>query len=119
MDALTAQEQEAQNTRMVEGNGTPFLEVEGLVAVQRIRIGHAELPLTETRQYITDNAGNKTTVEEPIVSLQQHPESGKPVLLRNVISNDGKWQAGAKIYITGEWADGDDQKARRAKAGSN
>jgi hypothetical protein len=116
LDDFTAQEQELKNTRQFVGDGSPFLEVPELQAVARVRVGHQELALEEAREYVTSTApaAPRRVEVEPLVLLERRSD-GMPVLLRSVISNDGRWQQGVPIFITGEWTE---QPAESTKAKS-
>lgn len=105
LDDLTLREHEDNRTRKFIGDGTSFLDVPGLVAVESIRVGSTDLPLQIRRRYPTDIAGQLLREEdEPLVDLQQRSD-GIPVLIRATISNDGIWQKGKPVFVTGEWVD--------------
>jgi len=70
-----------------------------------VRIGNTELPLSIIEQVpLNADANPHEPVKIDLVKVTTGP-GGVPVLLRNVKSNDGMWQAGARIYITGDWDD--------------
>lgn len=103
LEGLGEVEHIAQNTRVFEGNGTPFLRVPGLKTLEKVAVGTQEVPLTEEREYPTDGTGLRLKSQTlKIVDVQIAPD-GTPVLLRSIYSNDGIWQKGARIYVTGEF----------------
>lgn len=100
---LSQQEKVDNNTRLFLGEGSPFLRVPGLVALQSVRIGAMHLPLYEAREYPTDRTMRRVeTVQEQVVAVNR-ADDDTPILMRGVISNDGIWQAGAPIYVSGVW----------------
>lgn len=104
LSTLSAADQAAGRTREFAGDGSPFLRVPGLVSFTAVRIGTTDIPLTERRKYPTN--GSLTAfqdVDEPLFFLDRDAQG--PVLLRSEISNNGLWQSGQPVYITGEWAD--------------
>lgn len=114
LDDYTRQEEELANTRSFTGNGTAFLEVPGLRKVTGVRIGQYQMPLTETREYPLDGTlARVEKVEEPMVDLQVRTD-GTPFLVRSVLSNDGRWNNGETIYVTGDWQDEDDEDAEKS-----
>lgn len=101
--SLQIQETVNARTRKFVGNGTAFLVVAGLVALDGIRIGANPIELTEKRHYPKDAAGQLLEeVQEPLISVDKTPD-GRTVLLRSVLSNHGVWQKGEVVYVTGEW----------------
>jgi hypothetical protein len=110
-EAIKAAAADGANTKKFVGNGTPFLEVPGLVTVKAVRIGDVEIPLIETRKHPTDSTlTNFVEVEEKIIDLQTNPD-GVKTLLRSILSNNGIWQAGASIFVTGDW---EGEKAKKS-----
>jgi hypothetical protein len=92
-------------TRELKGNGSSFLSAKGLKRLIAIHIGNRELPLFEERSYPVDATGQRlVTVNEPLVKLDRRSDN-TPVIIRALISNDGRWPAGVKIFVTGEWED--------------
>jgi hypothetical protein len=89
------------------GNGTPFLPVPGLKKVTSVAVGQPDaiIPLTEKREYPIED-GKSETRDEQLIDLQINPADGAATLLRSELSNDGIWQSGVSIFVTGEW-DGD------------
>jgi hypothetical protein len=102
---IDKREEVAANTRAFAGDGTPYLKVPGLLAVIAVRVNHAELPLSETREYPTDHTHQRLMAEEFATVSLQHSQDGCPILLRSILSNDGMWQKDEPIYVTGDWAD--------------
>jgi hypothetical protein len=115
---LTQQERETHNTKVFDGNGTPFLKVPGLVRVEAVRVNAMDLPLQRVVEYRTDaaegSAAERMTL--PLVVVDRD-EDGTPVLLRSMLSNDGIWQDGAKVYVTGEWDGGAEEVPELVPAG--
>lgn len=100
--ARRGQETDA-NTRMFTGDGTPFLRLPDLKTVEVVRLGSTVLPFTERRRYPLDADGNHhQEVTHELLTIEVD-EDGTPVLLRSKLSNDGIWQKGATIAVTGEW----------------
>lgn len=112
LDALLHQQQESERTRtfIAEGDpktaapGSPLLKVPGLRGLESVRVGMTPIPLTEERLHATRVEHVKERVIEPLIRLERLPD-GVPVLQRSVLSNDGIWQPGVTVYVTGEWAD--------------
>lgn len=106
LEGLTAAEKREQNCREFEGTGTPYLPVPGLKSLEKVRIGATEIPLSIIERVPVDaNATIHEDVTIEMIRLEEGP-GGTPVLLRNIKSNDGMWQAGMKIYVTGKWDSG-------------
>lgn len=103
LDAL-APEESAENTRQFDGDGTPYLKVPGLMKVESVRIGKTSLPLEMEMEWPTDPS--LTTIQKAMVPfvVLEHTEEGEAVLLRSMQSNDGIWQKGQKIFVTGAWS---------------
>lgn len=102
MNDFTPQEQADARTRLVHGEGTPFLRVPQLTKLEALRIGALPLPLSEVRRYPTDALGGFESVDEPLVQIQ-HASDGVPVLVRSLLSNDGIWTHSVGVFVTGEW----------------
>lgn len=96
-----------ERTREFVGDGTGALDVTGLLSLEAIEIDYMPFPL-KTRRIVPkrDNGKKleKAEVEFDTVSLDGDG-TGRTMLYRAAISNDGIWQKGAKIRITGDWAD--------------
>jgi len=90
-------------TRVFKGTGKATLAVLGLLVLERVRIGRQVIPQYQEMEF-PDNRryeqNNRT--ELPLVMLTDD-EDGTRVLVRSTLSNDGVWQEGADIYVTGEW----------------
>lgn len=93
------------------------LPVPGLLEVHSVRVGDMALPakhiydVPDSRNFL-----KKLTVQMDMYQLAQNYE-GKSILLRNMYSNDGRWQAGEKIYVTGVWEDAKAAPAPKGKQG--
>lgn len=84
------------------GNGSSALPVPGCKTVEAVIVGNLRLP--ETREEKVPTNADQTEFEDvsyPMYKLVQS-ESG-PVLVRSVVSNDGRWQDGTPIYVLGEF----------------
>lgn len=105
LEGITAQEAQAANVKQFAGDGTPYLKVPGLKSVKSVRIGTQVLPMEIKQRFPKDSTG-KELIEttSPMVQVQNGPD-GTPILLRSIQSNDGVWQAGAQIFIQGDWED--------------
>lgn len=96
--------QERANTREFRGDGTPFLKLPGCISVSRVIVGTVELPAYVNNRFPLDaDAKEHISADWPLYDLSTD-ETGMPVLVRSVQSNDGIWQEGVTICITGEWA---------------
>jgi hypothetical protein len=96
--------QERLNTREFKGDGTPFLKLPGCVSITRVKVGTTELPPYVTNKFPLDaDAKEHVSSDWPLYDLSTD-ETGTPVLVRSVQSNDGIWQEGVTISVTGEWA---------------
>lgn len=91
------------NTRKIIANGTSELLTPGLKSVEAVRIGRMEIPLEIVQEY-PDNVRReqKHFVPMPMILLDAN-EAGEPLLRRSIFSNDGIWQEGAEVFVTGEW----------------
>lgn len=104
LSTLTAADQVAGRTREFAGDGSPYLRVPGLVTLEAVRIGTVEIPLTEKRTYPTDGTHkNFEHVDEPLIQLERDHQGA--VLLRSILSNNGLWQSGQPVYVSGTWDD--------------
>lgn len=102
----TLDEQRAGNVREFTGDGSPYLRVPGCLAVEEVRVGALVLP-DEHEYQVPVTLSDPPQIEtrfEPTYQLQ-HLDDGTPILLRNIHSNNGIWQSGAKVYVTGRWAE--------------
>lgn len=112
LEGLTQREAENANTRVCEGDGTPYLKVPGLREVTAVRVGNREIPLVAPLEFPVDLSGTQIyRTEEPMISLHMGND-GVPVLLRNTRSNDGVWQVGP-VYVSGVWDEEPAEEARR------
>lgn len=103
LPGLSREEVKTNRVRKFKGDGSQFLRVEGLKEVESIRIGTTVLPRTvEQRFPQSGRVGSYVDTELPLYIVQRD-ESGIAYLLRNECSNDGKWQEGAEIWVTGDW----------------
>lgn len=91
-----------ENTRRFMGEGTMFLKVPGLKKLEAVHIAGRPMPQSETISYPVDLGMRQESIEVPLVHLTHLPD-GTPVLLRNIISNQGHWQMGMEVAVTGEW----------------
>ncbi len=99
-----APDENPANTRMFKGDGTPFLKVTGLKRLEACRAGSVSIPLEEVRRMPVNSAHTEhTNVTVPMVDVQHGPDGA--VLLRSIMSNDGIWQEGVPVFVSGEWDD--------------
>jgi hypothetical protein len=102
-------------TRAIIADGGAVLAVPGLKTLTGVRIGAQTIPLTISQKHPKDGTLTEhEEVTEDLVKLVTAP-SGEQVLLRNTQSNDGMWQAGATVYVTGEWEEAGSAPAKVAK----
>ena len=104
MPGVSAEEFKSGHCREFAGNGTPHLRVPGLVGdPTAVRVDMIDLPL-RLKMSFPDNHLNGQTVHSDMQILRMETDSdGTPVLLRSMISNDGVWQKGHKVFVWGEW----------------
>lgn len=90
-------------TRIIPGNGTPELPVEGLLAVEKVRCPGLVLEEKIVRQMPLDVSG--TNFLTAVVDCYRivRGVDGAQYLERHPWSNDGVWQPGVPFYVTGEW----------------
>jgi hypothetical protein len=94
-------------TRHFVGKGTTAMPVPGLRSLEQVRIGPAAkvLPTNATKSMQRAKRGKEAKaveVEVPLVKLIHTPD-GIPMLARAIFSNDGIWQDGMDVYVTGDW----------------
>lgn len=89
-------------TRSFVGTGVTLLDAPGLKAVTEVRVGGQLLPASRTQTVIIDASGATETEEVPLYRLIEGPRG--TALQRSLVSNDGIWQAGETILVTGEWS---------------
>lgn len=106
------------------GLGLPFLPCPGLKSVREVRVGGMLLPFSERREFPLDNnsthpsrAGLRSKeVDVPLIRADI-ADDGTPVLIRHECSNDGIWQPGIVVAITGEWSDEEPAPAPETPSG--
>ena len=106
MPGVSAEDVRSGKCREFVGNGTPHLRVDGLIGdPEAVRVDMIDLPL-RLKMRFPDNHLNGQTVHSDMPVLRVETDSdGTPVLLRSIISNDGLWQKGHKIFVWGDWAE--------------
>ena len=106
MPGVSAEDVRSGKCREFVGSGTPHLRVAGLVGdPEAVRVDMIDLP-TRLPMRFPDNHLNGKTVPTDMPILRVEIDSdGTPVLLRSMISNDGVWQKGHKVFVWGEWED--------------
>lgn len=93
------------NARVFKGDGTPYLRVPGLVALEKVVIGNMTIPFSEARAYPIDvSLQRHQTVQEPLIHVTRDND-GTPVIMRSLVSNDGLWQKDANVTVIGCWTD--------------
>ena len=83
--------------RVFVGEGKPELSVPGLVEVSRVQVSGIEIPARIPVEFPKDGSGELVKIAPPGYILEDE------VLFRSLHSNDGIWQAGAQVAITGLW----------------
>lgn len=93
------------NARQFTGTGGNILLVPGLKKLTGVRVGDVALPLSIKEDYPESFDSNGVpkleTHEIPLVQIVQ--TANGPALQRSVKSNDGIWQQGVPIWVSGEW----------------
>lgn len=83
--------------RVFEGTGKPELPVPGLVEVSRVQVSGIDIPARIPVEFPKDGSGELVKIAPPGYVLDDE------ILFRSLHSNDGIWQAGAQVAITGLW----------------
>lgn len=99
------------------GGDPTELPVPGCIRVTSVRIGNTTLP--QKIEYEAPDSvvfTKKLRVALPAYDVSLNYE-GVAVLRRNQMSNDGKWQAGQRVYVVGEWEKDDKQDAATSPTG--
>lgn len=94
---------EDPNTRVFVGNGGNLIMVPGCVAVDSVRVGDQSLPAFLEEQYPMDGSEHPKmeTVRLPLYQLIQTEDGA--ALQRSIKTNDGIWQGGVPVYVSGQW----------------
>lgn len=103
-------------TRAFTAKGAKVLPVPGLTKLEAVHVGTMPLPLIAKRTFQVAEKGKSPVGKESdvqMVMLRDIPPYG-PCLLRAIYSNDGVWQDGVTVYVTGDW-DGDVQSGDDAE----
>lgn len=95
----------ASNTRVFQGDGGTQLVCPGLLELHGIQVGTVDVPLTLDEQVIT-KLTDPPTKEWVTVTMFEVDKlaDGTPFVRRSIKSNDGIWQDGENIYVTGKWS---------------
>ena len=102
---MTAAEHETGETREFKGNGTGQLRVPGLTELTAIRVGPTRIPLRlDVKVPLNTHFDTKIHTDIPMVATSEDADECK-VIHRGIQSNDGIWQEGAPIFVTGTWDD--------------
>jgi hypothetical protein len=97
---------DAGDVRTFSGDGTPYLRVPGLKEVKSVRVGATLLPQTlPVTLPVNPQLTQFAHADLPMVQLVAN-QAGEEILLRNQMSNDGVWQAGAAVSVGGVWGKG-------------
>lgn len=93
------------NARQFTGTGGNLLLVPGLKKVTGVRVGDVAVPLSITEEYPEsfDSNGVPKLSSHDVPLYQLVDTAHGPALQRSVKSNDGVWQLGAPIWVSGEW----------------
>ena len=112
----TGQQYNDGRTRAFQATGGYLLPVPGLQKLEAVRIGTVEIPLKAPRPFHMQVKGQQPgpVMQEVDMVMHQITADFGSVLLRSVYSNDGIWQDGATIFVTGEW-DGDVASGQNAE----
>jgi hypothetical protein len=103
IDTYEGNERDSENTRVFYGDGSPFLRCPGLLSIVKVRTCGIELPPERIDRILLDASGqNFGFMRVPIVGMI-HGADGCPIVRRGTVSNDGNWQDGKEVFITGEW----------------
>jgi hypothetical protein len=108
IEGMEKREIRRENTHEFKGDGTPYLRVPGCLKVDEVRVGNELLPPSIEQEYPTDMTLRRLTAMQLPGYYLTKAADGTPVLLRAVISNDGIWQDGVSVWVTGEWASSDE-----------
>lgn len=112
------------NSKVFTGSGGNLLLVPGLKKVHGVRVGDVPLPAVLTEEYPEswDSNGVAKLVPHDVPLYQLVQTANGPALQRSVKSNDGIWQQGVPVYVSGDWGTGapvetpvDDNPARAAR----
>lgn len=92
-----------QRTRVFYGDGGPYLRVPGLLNLERVRIGSIDVPRERIDMVLMDATGkNLAPMRIPLWDVSPAAD-GVPVLRRGIASNNGLWQEGVAVFLTGDW----------------
>jgi len=90
------------NVKMVKGTDTTFLPVPGLITLNGLKINGYNVDLKMRYTVPVDVQQTQfETIEEPLAVISEM--DGQKVLLRNLNSNFGIWQADAEFTVIGDW----------------
>lgn len=92
------------NTKPFKGEGTGVLHVPGCLKVTSVRVGTVDVPEIINSD-VPDPMNPTRIVVENMLGWKLVEHDGMPTLLRSRKSNDGIWQAGVTILVTGDWQD--------------
>lgn len=103
LEQLTVQEHNAGNTRAFVGTGSSYLRIGRCKKVESVRVGRMPLPQWVTQETIRENTPERTEDRHiPMWHVAELPD-GEKVILRSSQSNDGIWQEGVQVFVTGTW----------------
>jgi hypothetical protein len=93
------------NARQFVGTGGSLLIVPGLKKVTGVRVGDMAVPMSITEEYPEsfDSNGVPKLSSHEVALYQLIQTAHGPALQRSVKSNDGIWQPGVPIWVSGEW----------------
>jgi hypothetical protein len=103
MEVTEEQREEVRKTRMFTGTGGPIIPMPGLISISRVA-----MPGLVMEEYLTREVGIAPQMAQHIpLTVDCYSKidgaDGLPLLARHRWSNDGIWQKGEPIYVTGEW----------------
>ncbi len=104
MPGVSAEDVKSGKCREFTGSGTPHLRVAGLIGdPTAVRVDMVDLPMRLTMRFPDNHLNGQTVHTDMPILLMQIDSDGTPVILRSMISNDGLWQKGHKIFVWGDW----------------
>jgi hypothetical protein len=101
----------AANFKKFTVERSDFIELPGCLSVTEIRLDGHIIPPYEDREVLANTTGATKPIRVQLYSLQDSIHG--PILMRSEQSNDGAWQAGSTIWVSGTWQD--DQPATSGK----
>lgn len=101
---------ESEGFRKFVVDNPDFIELPNCTAIEAVKMGGHDLEQV-TVHYMPQDSTLQTLKPLNIYNWALDTSGGKPVLLRGLNSNDGKWQVGAEVFVKGEWSDDKGKKS--------